>query len=231
MAWWCRRWRWCEVFRAMQMQQSWLDCAWKTEVSSSFSNKPQKWQEEHQERVYLFLQFCCYNHAYMLGGIPNSLAGTSDWYEQRAILYRTDGAVAHVQAQMFHAGNGIDVSRYHKGLDDLKLPTSVDPPRRIGETSVDSFLKNERHNALNIAISATQHETLQEFHGQHLRAMQNDWEREKVAIRELLVRLDGYWMLYYVEVLYLRIKKWQKFFVSLALLAYILSLYFVYYCF
>eukprot|EP00041_Stephanoeca_diplocostata_P031039 m.956728 g.956728 ORF g.956728 m.956728 type:complete len:925 (-) comp23874_c0_seq2:123-2897(-) len=98
----------------------------------------------------------------------------------------TDGAVAHVQAQMFHAGNGIDVSRYHKGLDDLKLPTSVDPPRRIGETSVDAFLKNERHNALNIAISATQHETLQEFHGQHLRAMQNDWEREKVAIRELL---------------------------------------------
>lgn len=92
------------------------------------------------------------------------------------------------QSKLFFASANLDITDllHTSRLQNLKLPNSIDPPRRIGETNVDAFLKNERHSALNIAIVKAQKETRQAYHGQHRRKMTYDWEREKNALRELL---------------------------------------------
>ncbi|OWF34740.1 Nuclear pore complex protein Nup93 [Mizuhopecten yessoensis] len=87
-----------------------------------------------------------------------------------------------VKASILLGTKGYDVPRIAQKLEGLSAAKSFEPLEPIRDTDIESFLRNERENALLAVIEQTRKNTFEETEKRHWECMESEWEREKQKI-------------------------------------------------
>ncbi|KAM7288940.1 nuclear pore complex protein Nup93 [Ixodes scapularis] len=92
-----------------------------------------------------------------------------------------------VKASILLGSQGFDLPKVSKKLESLSAVKSFEPIEPIHETDIDSFLRNERENALLSVIQESTKTTLREADDFYWQVMSSDWQREKQRILNSLL--------------------------------------------
>ncbi|XP_052062169.1 nuclear pore complex protein Nup93-like [Mytilus californianus] len=87
-----------------------------------------------------------------------------------------------VKASILLGTKGFDVPKISQKLEGLSAAKTFEPLEPVRDTDIQSFLKNERENALLAVIEQTRKNTFDEVERRHWECMENEWEREKQKI-------------------------------------------------
>ncbi|KAJ8303074.1 hypothetical protein KUTeg_019470 [Tegillarca granosa] len=87
-----------------------------------------------------------------------------------------------VKASILLGTKGYDIPKISQKLEGLSAAKTFEPLEPVRDTDIQSFLKNERENALLAVIEQTRKNTFQETERRHWECMENEWEREKQKI-------------------------------------------------
>lgn len=95
-----------------------------------------------------------------------------------------------VRASILLGTKGYDVPKISQKLEGLSASKTFEPLEPVKDTDIQSFLKNERENALLAVIEQTRKHTFEESERSHWECMENEWEREKQKILNTLRGLN-----------------------------------------
>ncbi|KAK3085381.1 hypothetical protein FSP39_002489 [Pinctada imbricata] len=87
-----------------------------------------------------------------------------------------------VKASILLGTKGYDVPKISQKLEGLSAAKTFEPLEPVRDTDIQSFLRNERENALLAVIEQTKRNTFEEAEKRHWECMENEWEREKQKI-------------------------------------------------
>lgn len=87
-----------------------------------------------------------------------------------------------VKASILLGTKGFDVPKISQKLEGLSAAKTFEPLEPVRDTDIQSFLRNERENALLAVIEQTRKNTFEETERRHWECMENEWEREKQKI-------------------------------------------------
>ncbi|KAK2708495.1 hypothetical protein QYM36_014191 [Artemia franciscana] len=91
-----------------------------------------------------------------------------------------------VNASILLGAKGVDVPRLSQKLESLSATANLEPLEPIQETDIQSFLKNERENAILAILEETRKETYNHFNKICWNSIQSDWEKNKQKIIDSL---------------------------------------------
>lgn len=87
-----------------------------------------------------------------------------------------------VKASILLGTKGFDVPKISQKLEGLSAAKTFESLEPVRDTDIQSFLRNERENALLAVIEQTRKNTFEETERRHWECMENEWEREKQKI-------------------------------------------------
>ncbi|XP_071785698.1 nuclear pore complex protein Nup93-like [Asterias amurensis] len=94
---------------------------------------------------------------------------------------------ADVKASILLGSKGIDVPRISQRLETLSTTKTFEPLEPIADTDIQSFLRNERENAVLAVIQETKKNTLQQTEKRFWETMQSEWQEERQKILNALI--------------------------------------------
>lgn len=92
-----------------------------------------------------------------------------------------------VRASILLGSQGYDLPKASKELESLSAVKTFEPIEPVHETDIDSFLRNERENALLSVIQESTKTTLREVDEYYWQVLSSDWQREKRRILDSLL--------------------------------------------
>ncbi|XP_022098079.1 nuclear pore complex protein Nup93-like isoform X2 [Acanthaster planci] len=94
---------------------------------------------------------------------------------------------ADVKASILLGSKGLDVPRISQRLETLSATKTFEPLEPIADTDIQSFLRNERENAVLAVIQETKKNTLQQTEKRFWETMQSEWQEQRQRILNALV--------------------------------------------
>ncbi|CAD5117218.1 DgyrCDS6014 [Dimorphilus gyrociliatus] len=92
-----------------------------------------------------------------------------------------------VKASLLLGSKGFDLQTMSQKLSNISSAKTFEPLEPVHETDIESFLKNERENALLSAIEHSRRRTAEEVEKNHWECLESEWEREKQKLLNALV--------------------------------------------
>ncbi|XP_071957772.1 nuclear pore complex protein Nup93-like [Antedon mediterranea] len=94
---------------------------------------------------------------------------------------------ANVKASILLGTKGLDVPKVSQRLETLSATRTLEPLEPIADTDIQSFLRNERENALLAVIEETKRNTFRQAEKHFWDSMQSEWESEKQRLLNALI--------------------------------------------
>ncbi|XP_076809690.1 nuclear pore complex protein Nup93-like [Clavelina lepadiformis] len=98
---------------------------------------------------------------------------------------------AQIKASLLLSAQGKDVPKVSDRLKSLTPAQSFEPLETVCDTDIESFLKNERENAILAVVEEQKQKTYAEVEKRHWQTRLNAWEKEKQQILNKLIGNDG----------------------------------------
>ncbi|XP_002164359.1 nuclear pore complex protein Nup93 [Hydra vulgaris] len=106
------------------------------------------------------------------------------------LLSKTWGNVdeaSDVKASLLLSSRGVELPKLSQRLESLDATKTFEPIEPILETDIQSFLKNERENAILATIEETKRKTFENAEKKFWNSLEDEWEREKQKILNSLL--------------------------------------------
>ncbi|XP_033102112.1 nuclear pore complex protein Nup93-like [Anneissia japonica] len=94
---------------------------------------------------------------------------------------------ANVKASILLGSKGLDVPKISQRLETLSATRTLEPLEPIADTDIQSFLRNERENALLAVIEETKKNTFRQAEKHFWDSMHSEWESEKQRLLNALI--------------------------------------------
>ncbi|XP_063617418.1 nuclear pore complex protein Nup93-like [Cydia splendana] len=99
-----------------------------------------------------------------------------------------------IQAHLLFGSKGIDLQQISQKLDTLSSKRTFEPLQPIADSDVESFLKNERENAILSLIDEVNRNALQTVEDQKWEHMVSEWNKEKIKLMNAMIGPSQNWL-------------------------------------
>ncbi|XP_072937002.1 nuclear pore complex protein Nup93-like [Epargyreus clarus] len=99
-----------------------------------------------------------------------------------------------VQAHLLFGSKGIDLQQISQKLETLSSKRTFEPLQPIADSDIESFLKNERENAILSLIDEVNKNSLQTTEDQKWEHMLSEWNREKIKLMNAMIGPSQNWL-------------------------------------
>ncbi|CAK1602830.1 unnamed protein product [Parnassius mnemosyne] len=102
--------------------------------------------------------------------------------------------VNDIQAHLLFGSKGIDLQQISQKLETLSSKRTFEPLQPIADSDVESFLKNERENAILSLIDEVNKNSLQTTEDQKWEHMLSEWNKEKLKLMNAMIGPSQNWL-------------------------------------
>ncbi|GBP06032.1 Nuclear pore complex protein Nup93-1 [Eumeta japonica] len=106
----------------------------------------------------------------------------------------TQSGANDIQAHLLFGSKGIDLQQISQKLETLSSKRTFEPLQPIADSDVESFLKNEKENAILSLIDEVNKNSLQTTEDQKWEHMLSDWNREKIKLMNAMIGPSQNWL-------------------------------------
>ncbi|XP_068621036.1 nuclear pore complex protein Nup93-like [Battus philenor] len=99
-----------------------------------------------------------------------------------------------IQAHLLFGSKGIDLQQISQKLETLSSKRTFEPLQPIADSDVESFLKNERENAILSLIDEVNKNSLQTTEDQKWEHMLSEWNKEKSKLMNAMIGPSQNWL-------------------------------------
>ncbi|XP_073942095.1 nuclear pore complex protein Nup93-like isoform X2 [Choristoneura fumiferana] len=99
-----------------------------------------------------------------------------------------------IQAHLLFGSKGIDLQQISQKLDTLSSKRTFEPLQPIADSDIESFLKNERENAILSLIDEVNRNALQTVEDQKWEHMLSEWNKEKIKLMNAMIGPSQNWL-------------------------------------
>ncbi|XP_013134005.1 PREDICTED: nuclear pore complex protein Nup93-like [Papilio polytes] len=99
-----------------------------------------------------------------------------------------------IQAHLLFGSKGIDLQQISQKLETLSSKRTFEPLQPIADSDVESFLKNERENAILSLIDEVNKNSLQTTEDQKWEHMLSEWNKEKTNLMNAMIGPSQNWL-------------------------------------
>ncbi|XP_049869475.1 nuclear pore complex protein Nup93-like [Pectinophora gossypiella] len=99
-----------------------------------------------------------------------------------------------IQAHLLFGSKGIDLQQISQKLETLSSKRSFEPLQPIADSDIESFLRNERENAILSLIDEVNKNSLQTTEDQKWEHMLSEWNREKIKLMNAMIGPSQNWL-------------------------------------
>ncbi|CAH2067266.1 unnamed protein product, partial [Iphiclides podalirius] len=99
-----------------------------------------------------------------------------------------------IQAHLLFGSKGIDLQQISQKLETLSSKRTFEPLQPIADSDVESFLKNERENAILSLIDEVNKNSLQTTEDQKWEHMLSEWNKEKLKLMNAMIGPSQNWL-------------------------------------
>ncbi|XP_053608386.1 nuclear pore complex protein Nup93-like [Plodia interpunctella] len=99
-----------------------------------------------------------------------------------------------IQAHLLFGSKGIDLQQISQKLETLSSKRTFEPLQPIADSDIESFLKNERENAILSLIDEVNKNSLQTTEDQKWEHMLSEWNREKIKLMNAMIGPSQNWL-------------------------------------
>ncbi|XP_052747176.1 nuclear pore complex protein Nup93-1 [Bicyclus anynana] len=100
----------------------------------------------------------------------------------------------HLQAHVLFGSKGIDLQQISQKLETLSSKRTFEPLQPIADSDIESFLKNERENAILSLIDEVNKNSLQTTEDQKWEHMLSEWNKEKIKLMNAMIGPSQNWL-------------------------------------
>ncbi|XP_047544610.1 nuclear pore complex protein Nup93-like [Vanessa atalanta] len=99
-----------------------------------------------------------------------------------------------IQAHLLFGSKGIDLQQISQKLETLSSKRTFEPLQPIADSDIESFLKNERENAILSLIDEVNKNSLQTTEDQKWEHMLSEWTKEKIKLMNAMIGPSQNWL-------------------------------------
>ncbi|CAG4943938.1 unnamed protein product [Colias eurytheme] len=99
-----------------------------------------------------------------------------------------------IQAHLLFGSKGIDLQQISQKLETLSSKRTFEPLQPIADSDIESFLKNERENAILSLIDEVNKNSLQTTEDQKWEHMLSEWNKEKIKLMNAMIGPSQNWL-------------------------------------
>lgn len=99
-----------------------------------------------------------------------------------------------IQAHLLFGSKGIDLQQISQKLETLSSKRTFEPLQPIADSDIESFLRNERENAILSLIDEVNKNSLQTTEDQKWEHMVNEWNKEKIKLMNAMIGPSQNWL-------------------------------------
>ncbi|KAI5634531.1 nup93/Nic96 domain-containing protein [Phthorimaea operculella] len=99
-----------------------------------------------------------------------------------------------IQAHLLFGSKGIDLQQISQKLETLSSKRTFEPLQPIADSDIESFLRNERENAILSLIDEVNKNSLQTTEDQKWEHMLSEWNREKIKLMNAMIGPSQNWL-------------------------------------
>ncbi|XP_050670495.1 nuclear pore complex protein Nup93-like [Leptidea sinapis] len=99
-----------------------------------------------------------------------------------------------IQAHLLFGSKGIDLQKISQKLETLSSKRTFEPLQPIADSDIESFLKNERENAILSLIDEVNKNSLQTTEDQKWEHMLSEWNKEKIKLMNAMIGPSQNWL-------------------------------------
>ncbi|CAH0405001.1 unnamed protein product [Chilo suppressalis] len=99
-----------------------------------------------------------------------------------------------IQAHLLFGSKGIDLQQISQKLETLSSKRTFEPLQPIADSDIESFLRNERENAILSLIDEVNKNSLQTAEDQKWEHMMSEWNREKIKLMNAMIGPSQNWL-------------------------------------
>ncbi|KAG7311275.1 hypothetical protein JYU34_002306 [Plutella xylostella] len=99
-----------------------------------------------------------------------------------------------IQAHLLLGSKGIDLQKISQKLETLSSKRTFEPLQPIADSDIESFLKNERENAILSLIDEVNKNSLQTTEDQKWEHMLSEWNNEKIKLMNAMIGPSQNWL-------------------------------------
>ncbi|KAG6450374.1 hypothetical protein O3G_MSEX006577 [Manduca sexta] len=99
-----------------------------------------------------------------------------------------------IQAHLLFGSKGIDLKQISQKLETLSAKRTFEPLQPIADSDIESFLRNERENAILSLIDEVNENSLQTTEDQKWEHMLSEWNREKIKLMNAMIGPSQNWL-------------------------------------
>ncbi|XP_045766875.1 nuclear pore complex protein Nup93-like [Maniola jurtina] len=99
-----------------------------------------------------------------------------------------------IQAHVLFGSKGIDLQQISQKLETLSSKRTFEPLQPIADSDIESFLKNERENAILSLIDEVNKNSLQTTEDQKWEHMLSEWNKEKIKLMNAMIGPSQNWL-------------------------------------
>ncbi|CAH2240566.1 jg21040 [Pararge aegeria aegeria] len=100
----------------------------------------------------------------------------------------------NIQAHVLFGSKGIDLQQISQKLETLSSKRTFEPLQPIADSDIESFLKNERENAILSLIDEVNKNSLQTTEDQKWEHMLSEWNKEKIKLMNAMIGPSQNWL-------------------------------------
>lgn len=99
-----------------------------------------------------------------------------------------------IQAHLLFGSKGIDLNQISQKLETLSSKRTFEPLQPIADSDIESFLKNEKENAILSLIDEVNKNSLQTTEDQKWEHMLSEWNKEKIKLMNAMIGPSQNWL-------------------------------------